>query len=101
MLNSGRVDLVDNTRLLQQIVGLERRTARGAGRENIDHAPGAHDDLANACAGLVARIGDGGGYDTTGAFISGPERPAEDVKAVAARRQRLYELLRNGGECPF
>jgi hypothetical protein len=33
--------------------GLERRTARG-GRDSIDHAPGGHDDLANAVAGAVA-----------------------------------------------
>jgi hypothetical protein len=34
------------------MVGLERRTARG-GRDSIDHAPGAHDDLANAVAGAL------------------------------------------------
>ena len=33
--------------------GLERRTARG-GRDSIDHAPGGHDDLANAVAGAAA-----------------------------------------------
>jgi hypothetical protein len=36
-----------DARLVAQIVGLERRTARG-GRDSIDHAPGAHDDVANA-----------------------------------------------------
>jgi hypothetical protein len=101
MLNSGRVDLLDNARLFQQIVGLERRTARGAGRENIDHAPGAHDDLANSVAGLVARIGDGGGYDTSGAFVSGPEKPPEDPKAVEERRKKLLELLLRGERISF
>jgi len=43
----------DEPRLVAQIVGLERRTARG-GRDTIDHAPGAHDDLANAALGLAA-----------------------------------------------
>lgn len=52
-LNSGSVSLLDNVRLVDQIVGLERRVARG-GRESIDHAPRAHDDLANAVAGVVA-----------------------------------------------
>jgi hypothetical protein len=42
-------------------VGLERRTARG-GRDSIDHAAGAHDDLANVVAGLAA-VMKGGGYD--------------------------------------
>jgi hypothetical protein len=40
-------------RLIAQIVGLERRVSR-AGRDSIDHAPGAHDDIANAVSGVVA-----------------------------------------------
>src|SRR5262249_13924766 len=52
-INSRKLDLLDDTRLLTQLVSLERRTARG-GRDSIDHAPGAHDDLANAVAGLAA-----------------------------------------------
>ena len=52
-INSRMVDLLGDARLFAQIVGLERRTARG-GRDSIDHAPGAHDDLANAVAGVVA-----------------------------------------------
>ncbi len=48
-LNSGLVDLLDLAVLVNQIVGLERRVARG-GRETIDHAPDAHDDVANAVA---------------------------------------------------
>ena len=38
LLTSQMVELVDQPRLIQQIVGLERRTARG-GRDSIDHAP--------------------------------------------------------------
>jgi hypothetical protein len=45
-INSRKVDLLDQDRLVAQLIGLERRTARG-GRDTIDHAPGAHDDLAN------------------------------------------------------
>jgi hypothetical protein len=52
LLNSGRVRLLDNVRLVAQLVGLERRTARG-GRDSIDHAPGGHDDLVNAAAGVL------------------------------------------------
>ncbi|YBV97392.1 hypothetical protein M1D80_11050 [Phyllobacteriaceae bacterium JZ32] len=54
-LNSKRVALLDNARLTNQLVGLERRTARG-GRDIIDHAPGQHDDIANAVAGVVHRL---------------------------------------------
>ena len=52
MLNGGRVDLLDNERLVAQICGLERRTARG-GRDSVDHGPGGHDDLANAALGAA------------------------------------------------
>ena len=39
VINSRKIDLLDDARLLVQLVGLERRTARG-GRDSIDHAPG-------------------------------------------------------------
>ena len=52
LLNSGRVDLIDNSRLIAQLAGLERRTARG-GRDSVVHAPGTHDDVANAAAGAL------------------------------------------------
>jgi hypothetical protein len=53
LLNSRRLDLLDHPQLHAQLIGLERRTARG-GRDSIDHAPGAHDDLANAVAGVAS-----------------------------------------------
>jgi hypothetical protein len=52
LLNSARVDLLDSPRMVAQFVGLERRTSR-AGRDTVDHAPGAHDDIANAVAGAL------------------------------------------------
>jgi hypothetical protein len=52
LLNSGRVELLDVPRLAAQLCSLERRTVRG-GKDSIDHPPGAHDDLANAVAGVV------------------------------------------------
>jgi hypothetical protein len=51
-VNSGTVELLDDRRLVAQLCGLERRTARG-GRDSIDHGPGGHDDLANAVAGAL------------------------------------------------
>ena len=52
LINSGRCELLDHQKLISQLTGLERRTAR-SGRDSIDHAPGAHDDVANACAGAL------------------------------------------------
>ena len=51
-VNSGRVELLDHKRLVAQLCSLERWTARG-GRDSIDHPPGAHDDVANAAAGVL------------------------------------------------
>jgi hypothetical protein len=51
-VNSRRVDLLDHPKLVAQLCGLERRTARG-GRDSIDHVPGGHDDIANAVAGAI------------------------------------------------
>lgn len=61
-LTSGRVELPPDDRLITQFAGLERKTSR-AGRDSVNHAPGAHDDRANAAAGVIAL-----NSHTTGAF---------------------------------
>lgn len=52
LLTSGRVSLLDNPRMLNQLANLERKTTR-AGKDSVDHPPGAHDDLANSAAGAL------------------------------------------------
>jgi hypothetical protein len=52
LLNSARVELLDNTRLTSQLCSLERRSVRG-GRDTVDHPPQSHDDIANAAAGAI------------------------------------------------
>ncbi len=77
ILNAGRCRLLDLPRLTTQLCSLERRTARG-GRDSVDHAPGAHDDLANVVAGvLVATAG------------------AEDTNAIWAKLGADGPALRN------
>jgi predicted DNA-binding protein len=66
-INSGQLELLDDARLVGQIVGLERRTARG-GRDCIDHAPGGHDDLSNAVAGIVAERGTANSFEGYGVY---------------------------------
>ena len=56
LLNAHRCALLDHPRLISQLVGLERRTAR-SGHDSIDHAPGGHDDIANAVAGALLLVG--------------------------------------------
>ena len=55
LLNSGKVELLDNPRLANQLVALERRTARG-GKDSVDHPPGGHDDVANAAAAVLVNV---------------------------------------------
>jgi hypothetical protein len=52
LLNSRKCQLLDIRRLISQLHGLERRTARG-GKDSIDHGPGQHDDVANSVAGAI------------------------------------------------
>lgn len=55
-LCSGEIELLDDERMISQLAGLERRT-RSGGQDIIDHSPGAHDDLANAVAGVAVCVG--------------------------------------------
>ena len=53
LINSKRIVLPDNYRLVGQLVSLERRTTAG-GRLSIVKGRGAHDDLANVVAGVAS-----------------------------------------------
>jgi hypothetical protein len=93
---SGRVELLDCERLQRQLVRLERRTAR-SGKDSIDHAPGGHDDLANAVAGVLAPSLALGGKHLLEFYRqenrAAGEREAEDARLRdapdAAERERL------------
>ncbi len=55
LLTSGRVQLIDNPRLVNQFAQLERRTSP-SGRDRVDHGPSGRDDCCNAAAlALVSR----------------------------------------------
>ena len=89
LLNAGRISLRRHDRLIAQIVGLERRVSR-AGRDSIDHAPGAHDDLANAAAGVAAVLTTAKSYDSSLDWVCGPDVDAGDAWQAA----RLSEHIR-------
>jgi hypothetical protein len=72
-LNSGKIELLDNAVLTGQLIGLERRAARGA-RDSVDHAPGARDDVVNAAAGACVLVA--------------TARPAMKISAGAMARAR-------------
>ncbi len=81
-LTSGRVELPPDTRLINQISGLERRTSR-AGRDSIDHGPGGHDDRANVVAGLVTTKHKSR-YDLERLVNGDPVQRTETSKPIAA-----------------
>jgi hypothetical protein len=73
LVNSARIDLLDNPRMVSQFVGLERRTSR-AGKDSVDHAPGGHDDIANAIAGVLT-VKRSGPMEITDTMILQASRP--------------------------
>ena len=73
LVNSARVQLPPDDKLITQLCALERRTAR-SGKDSIDHSPGAHDDLANAAAG-VGSLSRKPTYDLAAAVGDEPKFP--------------------------
>lgn len=90
MLNSKRVELLDNERMILQFTALERSTTRGSSRETIDHPPrGGHDDLCNAAAGALVHLTTRRyKYDASLAWVGSPTEPQEHVQSLSAQRVR-------------
>jgi hypothetical protein len=87
LLNSVRVELLDDPRLIAQLCSLERRTARG-GKDSIDHPPGGmHDDLSNVVAILTSiTLNRYGSYDTTYDWVDGGRDAEKTARSYAAER---------------
>lgn len=94
LLNSGQVELLDNPKLFQQLIGLVRKG------EKIDHASGDHDDHSNAAAGalvLMARLASLPPLELLGGHVqprSAAEIEAENELEWARRREEGAALLR-------
>jgi hypothetical protein len=83
LLTSTRCELPASPRLQAQLLGLERRVTKG-GRDVIDHAPRAHDDLANAVAGALVL-----------ATNARRRRPAPRELMAAVKEDRpMYDLVK-------
>ena len=90
LVNSRRVRMPNNRRIRQQLVTLERRVSR-AGKDSVDHSPGAHDDLANAVAGALclALAGGGGLFEL---FVR-VFRPGDEEKYSDLGPERMWRRL--------
>lgn len=69
LINSRAVDLLENDRMVSQLCGLERKTGR-SGKDSIDHAPGGHDDVANAVAGALTLAIQSTGFNANSQDVS-------------------------------
>jgi Terminase large subunit, ATPase domain len=95
LMNSGRVRLLDD-KTIAQLAGLERRTSR-VGKDSIDHAPGGHDDRANAVCGVLTMQAAGAALRVRRMDLSDPAgnpiRAGWDIARVQeAFRQRGLRL---------
>jgi hypothetical protein len=95
LINSRRIQFVDHPKLINQLVGLERRVSR-SGRDSIDHCAGAHDDLINSVAGVADLVVQQGIFDIR-AFNRGLWGQSEtDPDGIAGwRRARLAGIIAN------
>ena len=87
LINSRGVALLDNERLLHQLVSLERTSVRfGGGRDRVDHPKGLHDDVANAAAGALVMAHSHSGY-------SPAQRFQDNLKIEAAYKRQARSIV--------
>jgi hypothetical protein len=83
-LSSGRIDLLDHPKSIDQICSLERRN-RSGGRQQIDSPVGQHEDIANVIAGLVSSSFFKYNLNSMG---SGYEDDEQSKQILAERKER-------------
>ena len=83
LLTSQRARLLDDRRLIAQLLALERRTG-GSGKDMITHPRDGHDDVANAAAGAIVHVTRRGqpGFSGWKPHVPEPARLARPVTAV-------------------
>ncbi len=92
LVNAQQVNMLDHADLLRQLRGLERRRG-SSGRDRVDHAPGQHDDLANAAAGALVLAAEAGKFPEK--LISYPGEGLDEtvVPTVTRGDQEIDEAI--------
>ncbi len=91
LVNAGKVELLDQPKLLQQLIGLIRKG------EKIDHDASAHDDWANSAAGVCSLF-----RRITAEFITHePEAINEEEEAEELRKRITDEIKQEGWYVPI
>lgn len=93
LINSGEVELLENKKLKEQFLNLERRTGK-TGKDVVDHPVRGKDDVANAVAGVIV-----------GTHIrrAGTTRPQRSRRRLSTRRMcpnavSIHTFDRESGE---
>src|SRR5262249_31060672 len=94
-INAGAVELPDDAELLRELRGLERR--RGpSGRDRVDHRPNAHDDRANAVAGVAEMLlskAAAWGFSDIASWYEPPAAEPTEAERQRSAMQRLLDRL--------
>jgi hypothetical protein len=98
LINSRKVDLLDNNRMIQQLVGLEQRVSR-SGRNQVDHRPGSHDDLINSAALALVNCIERQGYISDLSWVDGGKSDADSN--AQWRMDRLRGFMTYGSKGLF
>jgi hypothetical protein len=91
LINSRRIDLLDDKKLLAQLCSLERRAGRG--KDIIDHPRDCHDDLVNAAAGAMVAAA----YIPRGPFASVGAFKTISFNTGEGGDERRYKTGKYGG----
>lgn len=95
LVNTGMVEILDHPPTLRtQLLALQRRSVRG-GKDSIDHPAGAHDDLANVCAGaltLVTGVGVKAKKRVRIGGVYGGDKPTMHEQLAALARSHIATL---------
>jgi hypothetical protein len=97
-ITSGTVELLDQSRLVRQLVALERTVSR-SGADLISHPPGQHDDVVNSAAGALAIAGKRRTQMLQGYTWAPPDKPTPEQQQGSVRVEivtHYYARCRNG-----
>ncbi|KKN04015.1 hypothetical protein LCGC14_1101780 [marine sediment metagenome] len=86
-LHSAEIELLDDETLITQLSALQRRT-RSSGKDQIDHPPGQHDDLANTVAGVATIVTQRKPFE-----VRSITDPRHDDSDVPAWKQEIDRIL--------
>ena len=94
-LCSGKIELLDDPKLIAQLSALERRT-RSGGRDSIDHPTGQHDDCCNALAG-AAVFTSRKRPKATAFVVNAPTGPLRGVEMCTDDNEPFYNYMKSFG----